>query len=304
MNELEMELQTIRQKLQTLKSSPRETVASPWGQSSRQPAPSPNLVQVTTAIETLRQRPGQTPPLAPPSHSLQPFNEALATLESLTQRQQQALRQLQTLGESLVQQSQPGTSPEIDDIARFLATCPTIAIPIVQRDRNGYLELGCQAFNFRQAEHDASSNAATLRMRSPLFQYALDPTQPHTEQPGSRNRQVFDGLVQELQNFSQFAYRILRRWANRHFANRQRPRSSHFTLVDGAIWCIGSVIVRILLNQIFQIYPALWTPVAIIFIVAIGISLYSSIFSPRPDPVLGYRTLMTLVGLLIGGRFS
>ncbi|MEM7064957.1 MAG: hypothetical protein AAF572_17580 [Cyanobacteria bacterium P01_B01_bin.77] len=303
MNDLEMELQTIRQKLQTLKASPRETVASPW-ERSRQSAPSPNLVQVTTAIETLRQRPSPTPPLATPSYSLQPFNESLATLESLAQRQQQALRQLQTLGESLVQQSQPGTSPEIDDIAHFLATCQTIAIPIVQRDLNGYLELGLQTFNFRQAKHDASSNAATLRMRSPLFQYELDPTQQHTDQPRLRDIPIFDGLVQELQNFSQFAYQMLRRWSSRYFADKPRPHSSHFTLVDGAIWCIGSVIVRIFLNQIFQIYPALWTPVAIIFIMAIGISLYSLIFSPRPNSVLGYRTLMTLIGLLIGGRFS
>ncbi|MBE9065218.1 hypothetical protein IQ260_00945 [Leptolyngbya cf. ectocarpi LEGE 11479] len=303
MNDLEMELQTIRQKLQTLKASPRETVASPWGQ-SRQPAPSPNLVQVTTAIETLRQRPGQTPPLAPSSHSLQQFDESLAILESLAQKQQQALRQLQTLGESLVQQSQPGTSPDIDDIARFLATCQTITIPMVQRDRNGYLELSFHTVNFRQAEHDASSNAATLRKRSPLFKYALDTSQRHTERPGWENIHVFDRLVHELQAFSQLTYRSIQRWASRHLADQQRPRNSNFTFLDGAIWCIGSMIARILLNQIFQIYPALWTPIAVLFILGIGISLCSSIVSPRPNPVLGYRTLMTLVGLLIGGRFS
>lgn len=302
MNDLEMELQTIRQKLQTLKASPRETVAPPWVE-SRQPAPSPNLMQVTTAIETLRQRPGQTPPLVPASQSLQQFDESLAMIETLAQKQQQTLRQLQVLGESVVQQSQPGTSPDIDDIARFLATCQTIAIPTVQRDRNGYLELGFHAVNFRQAEHEASSNAAALRMRSPLFQHPFDPESGPT-QSGRQDRQIFAGFVQELQDFSQAAYWAIKRWANRHLADRQRPRSSHFTLLDGAIWCIGSAIIRILLNQVFQIYPALWTPIAVIFIIGIGISLCSSIVSPRPNPVLGYRTLMTLVGLLIGGRFS
>ncbi|MEO0867249.1 MAG: hypothetical protein AAFY17_02145, partial [Cyanobacteria bacterium J06642_11] len=55
MNDLEMELQTIRQKLQTLKASPPETVASPWGQ-SQHTSPSADFMQVQTAIETLRQR--------------------------------------------------------------------------------------------------------------------------------------------------------------------------------------------------------------------------------------------------------
>ena len=42
MSDLDMELQTIRQKLKTLKASPPETVAAPWGQ-SQLATPSPDL---------------------------------------------------------------------------------------------------------------------------------------------------------------------------------------------------------------------------------------------------------------------
>lgn len=306
MNDLEMELQTIRQKLQTLKASPPETVAAPWGQ-SRQAAPSPNLVQVTTAIKTLRQRSEQPQPAPAPDSHLQQFDQALATIEDLAQRQQAALRHLQLLGNDLTQQIQPGQSPDVDDIARFLAECQTIAIPTVQRDANGYLDLDFRTVNFRQAEHDASSNAETLRLRSPLFRHPLSPTSGQPEHPGFDDRHHLDhssnGLVEELRNLCQLAYRSIRTWAQSTFPSSQRSRPQKFTLLDGAIWCIGAIIIRIILNQIFQIYPALWTPIAVMLIIGVMIGLYSSIVSPRPNPVVGYRTLMSIVGLLIGGRF-
>ena len=146
MNDLDMELQTIRQKLQTLKASPPETVAAPWSP-SRLTAPSPDLAQVTTAIETLRQRSGQ--PLSPPVASLQQFDAALSAIDQLAQQQQQALQRLQSVGVSLIQQTPPGTSPDIDDIARFLTACQTIQIPTIQRDRDGYLELDCHTVSFQ-----------------------------------------------------------------------------------------------------------------------------------------------------------
>ncbi|MEM9809493.1 MAG: hypothetical protein AAF959_29955 [Cyanobacteria bacterium P01_D01_bin.56] len=296
MNDLEMELQTIRQKLKTLKAAPPETVAAPWVQ-SRLTAPSPSLAQVTTAIATLRQRSGQTQPPAPDS-SLQQFDDILTSVDSLAQQQQKALQQLQRLGDSLAQQSQPGTSPAIDDIVRFLSACQTIQIPTIQRDANGYLGLHHRSVNFRQAEYDATSNADALRMRSQLFKHTLQP----------QEAEEFDrspiSLLNELKRIYQPVYRALQRWSNRYLSPSKQPRTSHFTLLDGAIWGVGAVIVRIVLNQLFQIYAALWTPVALMVIVGVIVSLYRSILSPRPDPVLGYRTLMIIVGLLIGGRFS
>ena len=296
MNDLEMELQTIRQKLKTLKAAPPETVAAPWVQ-SRLAAPSPSLAQVTTAIATLRQRSGQTQPPAPDSN-LQQFDEILTSVDSLALQQQQTLQQLQRLGDSLAQQSQPGTSPAVDDIVRFLRACQTIQIPTIQRDANGYLGLRHRSVNFRQAEYDATSNAAALRMRSQLFKHTLQPQ----EAEGFDRSSI--SLLNELKRIYQPVYRAIQRWSERHLPPSQQPRTSHFTLLDGAIWGVSAVIIRIVLNQLFQIYAALWTPVALVLIVGVIVSLYRSILSPRPDPVLGYRTLMIIVGLLIGGRFS
>ncbi|MEM1254190.1 MAG: hypothetical protein AAGI69_17305 [Cyanobacteria bacterium P01_H01_bin.21] len=304
MNDLDMELQTIRQKLQTLKASPPETVAAPWNP-SRLTAPSPNLAQVTTAIETLRQRSGQT--LSPPvtSSSLQQFDAALRAVEQLAQQQQQALKRLQSLGAGLVQQIQPGTSPDVDDIARFLADCQTVEVPTVHRDTNGYLGLGYHLVDFQQAEHDATSNADALRVRSQLFKHSL--TQ---ETQMSRSGKVpyihkgADGILGNVKHLGRLAYRSIEKWLRPYIHANQHSRSSTFTLADGAIWCVGAAVARLTLKQIFQIYPALWPPVAFVVIAGIVLSLYQAIFSPRPNPALGYRTLMIILGLLLGGRFA
>lgn len=290
MSDLDMELQTIRQKLQTLKASPPETVAAPWGQ-SRLATPSPDLAQVTNAIETLRQR--STPPAAPSASSLQQFDAALSTVENLAQQQQQALKRLKTLGDSLTQQIQPGSSPDVDDIARFLADCQPIQIPTVHRDLNGYLNLGYHTVIFDRATHLGAAQ---------LFQPALEPLPSHNNllnpEPDSRDWQ------EELSHLCHLGYRHLQRWIRPFLSGTDRPHSSNFTLMDASIWCIGAIIGRLILNQILRLYPAFWTPIALVLIAGIIFSLYRAIFSPRPNPVLGYRTLMLILGLLIGGRFG
>ncbi|MEM9804094.1 MAG: hypothetical protein AAF959_02355 [Cyanobacteria bacterium P01_D01_bin.56] len=312
MNDLEMELQTIRQKLQTLKASPPETVASPWGQ-SRQTAPSPDFMQVKTAIETLRQRSEQPHALATlPSSSLQQFDDLVSSIERLAQQQQHALQQLHTVGQRLMGQTQPGTSPSVDDIARFLEECPTIQIPTVERTPQGYLDLNYHIINFHRAEYDATSNAATLRTRSQLFQHPFPNSQEHpdtnhnhdidSEQTYRGN--ITDNLMRDVKSFYQIGVRSVRRWLRyRPASNFQHPNGTQFPLLDNAIWCLGAAIARIILNQVLQVYPTLWTPAALIVIVGVVLSLYSSFFSPHPNPTLGSRTLMVILGLVIGGRF-
>ncbi|MBT9317040.1 hypothetical protein [Leptothoe spongobia] len=305
MNDLDMELQTIRQKLQTLKASPPEPLAAPWGQ-SRLAAPSPNLAQVTTAIKTLRQRSHQAPAPNMSDSSLQQFDAALSAVENLAQQQEQALQRLKALGDSLTQQIQPGISPDIDDIKHFFAQRQTIQIPTVQRDHNGCLDLAYHTVTLHQAEHAATSNAVTLSNRSSqLFQHPLHQSPaPDTSFDESIYTEADpSGFMEELTHFWKLAYRSIQSWTKRYVSAGHRNRASQFTLLDGAIWCIGAAISRIILHQIFQVYPPLWTPVALVLIGGIILNLYRAIFSPRPNPILGYRTLMIIIGLLIGGRF-
>ena len=305
MNDLDMELQTIRQKLQNLKATPPEPLSSPWGQ-SRLAAPSPNLAQVTTAIETLRQRSHQTSAPSLPGSSLQQFDAALSTIENLAQRQQEALRRLKSLADGLTEQIQPGTSPDVDDIARFFAQHQTIQIPIVQRDRDGYLDWVYHTIDFSQATHDATANAATLRRHSSqLFKNPVDQSQGADIGLDNSPYEALhdDSVLDNLSHFYQVGYRAIQHWIHRFLSTDRNTRPSQFTLLDSAIWCIGAAIARIILHQLLQSYPPLWTPIALILIGGIILNLYRAIFSLHPKPVLGYRTLMVILGLLLGGRF-
>lgn len=302
MNDLDMELQTIRQKLKTLKASPPEAMSAPWSP-SRLTAPSPDLAQVTTAIETLRQRSGQTLPAPVASASLQQFDTALNTINQLAQQQHQALARLHSLGSSLVQHVQPGTSPDIDDIAHFLTENPAIQVPTVQRDADGYLSLNYHTVDFYQTKRGASEE-----VRSHLFKHSFSKA-TRSVNAVALDESPYDNTnlnnpINDLKQFWQITSQTLRRWASRRMASAERPRNSHFTALDGAIWCIGAVIGRLILNQIFQFYPTLWTPIAFALIAGIIFTLYRAILSPRPNPTVGYRTLMIIVGLLVGGRFS
>lgn len=314
MNDLEMELQTIRQKLQTLKASPPETVAAPWSQSRQTTAPSPDFMQVKTAIETLRQRSEQPHTLATvPSSSLQQFDDLVSSIDRLAQQQQHALQQLHTVGQRLMGQTQPGTSPDIDDIARFIEECPAIQIPTVGRTPQGYLDLDYHIIDFRRAEYDATSNAATLRTRSRLFQHPFPDSHDHSDthhSHGLNADQTYRGnitnnLIKDVKGFYQVCARSVQRWIrDRPASNSQHHKGTQFSLLDNAIWCLGAAIARIILNQVFQFYPALWTPAALVITVGVVLSLYSAFFSPNPNPALGSRTLMVILGLVLGGRFS
>ncbi|NEQ54780.1 MAG: hypothetical protein F6K11_32435 [Leptolyngbya sp. SIO3F4] len=305
MNDLDMELQTIRQKLQTLKASPPETVDAPWGQ-SRLASPSPNLAQVTTAIETLRQRSHPSSIPHTPSTSLEQFDAALSTIENLAQQQHQALRQLKILGDHLAQQTQAGISPDVDDIARFFSQQQAVQIPTVQRNSAGYLTLTHHTINFHQIEQNLISRTDTSRMHSAqLFQHPLEQSQ-ETDLDFNESRYTnseSSNILDDISHFCILSYRSIHRWISHYLSTNSNSYSSQFTLLDGTIWCIGSVITRLILHQIFQSYPFLWTPIASVLIGGILLSLYRAFLSPNPKPVLGYRTMIIIVGLLFGGRF-
>ncbi|MEM6255437.1 MAG: hypothetical protein AAF821_21190 [Cyanobacteria bacterium P01_D01_bin.156] len=313
MNDLEMELQTIRQKLQTIKASPPETVTPPW----RQPqnvSPSPQYTQVKTAIDTLRQRSEQPHTLATvPKTSLQQFQDLLATNERLALQQQQTLEKLCRVGNDLMQQEPIGTSSNIDKIARFLRECPNIQVPTIKRTPQDYLELAYRTVNFRQANEDALYNAAKLRTKSQLFQQPFTPNSPYighddnyiASDTNSDSSNLIAHLLDDLKRSLQLTMRPLKRLIRGQAMTRsQRSKHIGFSSMDSAIWCVGAAIARIVLNRAFQFYPGLWTPVALIIIVGVMLGLYSSLFSPNPNPSIGYRTLMVILGLILGGRFS
>jgi hypothetical protein len=187
MNPTDMELQTIRQKLQSLKASPppSESLSMPWspplneGSSSRSSVtPSPNQAQVSAAIATLRQRshPATYPdrPIAAPSVSadalvsqeVQRFQTHVSKVNALAQQQATAVLGLKQLAEEIEHSLRTfgiESHTDLDPIAHFFADYDTASILTIARDRNGHYCLDYQTVDFYQAEREAALTAQALR---------------------------------------------------------------------------------------------------------------------------------------------
>ncbi|MEO0824501.1 MAG: hypothetical protein AAFW84_09140 [Cyanobacteria bacterium J06635_15] len=91
------------------------------------------------------------------------------------------------------------------------------------------------------------------------------------------------------------------------YAPQQRKRPvqsrSRLTPLDGLIWFSGAAIVRICLDFVVAKNPVLFPYIAISML-GIGLFvLYRSTLAPRPNYTLGFRLLIVIAGLVVGGRF-
>ncbi|MEM8806627.1 MAG: hypothetical protein AAGF01_11425 [Cyanobacteria bacterium P01_G01_bin.38] len=351
MNETDMELQAIRQKLQSLKAEPipEEALAIPWSQPrARLPDPGhpplasgPDLaqVQVNAAIEALKQRSSQ--PYSGSSDSLgdgspggrhaaqrygaftgtaldpilQRFESQLQTVNRLAEQQESAILGLKQLADhitDIMHRQGIDDHPKLAAIAALFETYPSTVIPIFECDQAGNYGLEYRTVDFYQAEHDAQLTAQTLRSRGsekPVGQtpgtdlptYFNQP--PNHEPPGHELTSKPTGFFEEGLLFLQSIWELtLSSFNPGARASRQRSRS-RFTLLDAAIWFSGAAITRILLDVIFQIYPALWTPLVVTLIGVVAVTLYRTLLSNRPSLGFSYRILVALVGLFMGGQF-
>lgn len=296
-----MELQTIRAKLQSLNANPPEVVDEPW-EKTRRAAPSPQLAQMSAAVATLRQRSNQdVAPTPRVQNQLQQFHTTVNNLNQLAQQQQQTIAQLRYLATDISQHVPAGLNSQTDAIARFLNSCDIVDIPLVEWDEQGDFTVRYLGVDFHQPEREAQLNARTLRSRN--------------QQPASTgqswsygNRLSHRSTRAPWFNVLTAAIERCRRWLvglGDRF-EQESPSSAagtSFTLMDAAIWCSGATIARIVLRLGFQMYPALWTPVAVGIFLFILVGLYQALLSRYPNPIMGYRILMVILGLLIGGQF-
>ncbi|MEM9163472.1 MAG: hypothetical protein AAGC54_10435 [Cyanobacteria bacterium P01_F01_bin.4] len=351
MNETDMELQAIRQKLQSLKAEPTpdEALTIPWsqprarlterGHPPAQSGPGLTQVQVNAAIETLKQRSSQTYrgpresgddgyrsgytaapgygdlPGAALDPILQRFESQLQTVNSLAEQQESAILGLKQLADhigDIMRQQGMDDHPQLAAIAALFEAYPSTVIPTIESDQAGNYGLGYRTVDFYRAEHDAQLTAQTLRSRGsgqPVEQtpgtdlptYFNQPPAP--EPSGHRLSSKATGFFEEGLLFLQSIWELaLGSFMPLASVSRQRPRS-RFTLLDAAIWFSGAAITRILLDIIFQIYPALWTPLVVALIVVVAVTLYRTLLSNRPSLGFSYRILVALAGLLMGGQF-
>ena len=332
MNETDMELQAIRQKLQNLKSEAvPASPASPW-LPPRQTSVSTHLAEVTAAIESLKQHrtaaaspaplaptPGTPTPVAPlpqlpsPPDSewigqvLQQCESHIARVNDFGQQQGMALLQLkQYLDQIELEFEHRGwdTPAEVDAAIQFLMDQDGFGIPLIERSQRGQLQLHYHTVDVYQAEHEAMTTAQALRQSQQDYgSYA--PATGQDDYGDELGPIVGLGGLDILQQTAERAWQ----WCQAQLGQtgsptRRSKRQTPFTPMDALIWFSGAAIVRALLNVVFQVYRPLWAPMVLLLLGVGAIALHRTLNSRHRPTGLVYRLFVMVAGFVIGGHFG
>lgn len=176
MTQPDMELQAIREKLQSLQAEPpaAETLYLPW---SEQTAHSRGQIEDVNrqeiAIEALKQRSRSGDAMQARFDQL--IAQELYRLEVqanvINEQSQKQAETILALKRSAQQASiglrRQGIQdhPQLSIITHFLERCASAAVPQITRDNQGYFTLSYSTIDFQRAERDAVDTAHALRNR-------------------------------------------------------------------------------------------------------------------------------------------
>ncbi|HHP7245499.1 MAG TPA: hypothetical protein ACFE0H_12505 [Elainellaceae cyanobacterium] len=82
----------------------------------------------------------------------------------------------------------------------------------------------------------------------------------------------------------------------------ETPELPSLDFQEAILWIAGSAVVRIGLDALLAAFPAFWLPVLALIVTPTAIAIYRTTIDPRSGLILGYRLLLIMVGLLLGGR--
>ncbi|WP_346291901.1 hypothetical protein [Sphaerothrix gracilis] len=332
MNNTDMELRAIREKLQSLQREPlsSEATALPWNGRSeaywpkaaaeRSPValPRSSPAQIHTTVETLRQRSGhtaispqpETGVVSPPSQVAmlleqyqQQLQQQAQQINQLAIAQEEAILKLKSLSDRWTSDLKQQAARSGEELASVVPLCQFEAalVPAVQPDAQGNLRVTYRNLDLLQETHDAYDLADSLRHRGGA--------------PRPRQSETYTGLdlgmgailaepleaVQSLGNWLRVRLHQWRRSLRRRQRQQQR-QPSPLTFLDAVIWFSGAAMVRVGIDVLSVVVPWLQIPLLVLLLGLGAWSVYRALLSPQPDYALGYRLLIAIMGLIAGGH--
>lgn len=185
------------------------------------------------------------------------------------------------------------------------------AVPHIEKDEYGAFVLTTRSIDLFKAEREANRVADALRQRTP---YPANPsaTTRSRQKAGSRQRQhsgrshnaVLGQLVRQVGAIFKWltAPKVatgLRTSRSRQVEALEMPS---FSIQNAAIWIIGSVVARVGLDLMLLAFPGMWLPVIGMIVTPAAIAVYRATVAPQTGIIWGYRLLLVMIGLLVGGR--
>lgn len=269
------------------------------------------------------------------SISSQQLSNGLKRLEAQVQRinelsavQEAAMLELKAIAEQ-VEHDQ--TTLKGDDVLQGDRPTPSVceylptAVPRVERDViNGAYVITARTIDLLKKEHEAEqaaiSTAETVRRfanRSPKGVSSKDDpstmaaTRKSPKRSSPKSTSIVGLLLEPLTSLinSVSSRRRTDRVERANATNRvehanaaETPELPSLDFQEAVVWIAGSAVVRIGLDALLAAFPAFWLPVLALVVTPTAIAIYRTTIDPRSGLILGYRLLLIMIGLLLGGR--
>jgi hypothetical protein len=238
---------------------------------------------------------------SPVAHSLdqafQRLDAQAKEVNQLSTAQEAAILKLKAIAEQVGQDWQAshptslagsGKAVRLPPICEYLET----AVPHIEKDQHGKFVVTSRSVDLFKAEREAELNAEVLRHRaiarrnsslgSRLWNWLVEKTQSKVS--GSKTSQS-KTLQSKMQKRS-----------------ARRSKSSPFNVRHTVMLLISAIVMRVLLDTLLTIFPGLWLPAIAMMITPGAIAMYRSNLTPESGLIWGYRLVLVIIGLLIGGR--
>ncbi|MGJ3254154.1 MAG: hypothetical protein ACFE0J_23930 [Elainellaceae cyanobacterium] len=269
------------------------------------------------------------------SISPQQLSDGLKRLDAQVQRinelsavQEAAMLELKAIAEQ-VEHDQ--TTLKGDDVLQGDRSTPSVceylptAVPKVERDViNGAYVITARTIDLLKKEHEAEqaaiSTAETVRRfanRSPKGVPPKDgsstvtATRKSAKRSSPKSTSIVGLLLEPLTSLvnSVSSPRRAGRVERANVTNRvehanaaETPELPSLDFQEAVLWIAGSAVVRIGLDALLAAFPAFWLPVLALVVTPTAIAIYRTTIDPRSGLALGYRLLLIMIGLLLGGR--
>ncbi|MBW4514108.1 MAG: hypothetical protein KME11_02645 [Timaviella obliquedivisa GSE-PSE-MK23-08B] len=322
MEELQTEIKAIQVALRSIRANePRSSVPAPAPGSAHAPTLASSrparMQQIKPLAERTHRATGQElametqrlshltstyvkkleQPKPPVVHSLdEAFQRLDAQAEEVNQlsaAQEAAILKLKAIAEQVGQDWQSSDSKNLASSGKAVRLPPICeyletAVPHIEKDQQGKFVVTSRSVDLFKAEREAELNAEELRHRA-----------MRTRQNSSLFRRVWNWLVERPQPKTSQSKTLQSKMQKRSV---QRSKGSPFRVRNTVILLVGAIVARVLLDTLLTIFPGLWLPAIAIMVTPSAIAIYRRPLTSESSLIWGYRLVIVLLGLLIGGR--
>jgi hypothetical protein len=180
-------------------------------------------------------------------------------------------------------------NPASSEVCEYLA----VVVPQVRQKQNGAFVLTVRSIDLFKPEREAASTAQALRHWG---NQRVEQPQPHRQKLASRRQKR---SAKSVQHSPKTRFSFSWKWLKRFL---QPPQTTSALVRDAIAWTIAAAVLRVGVDFLLAAFPSFWPPVALLLVTPAMIAACLTTLMPQAGFTLGYRLLLILFGLLLGGR--